>query len=68
MSYRKRGICKKCDQPFMESIGHPADWNEWALTEEDMTPLQRWWHNNIALCYACEEPPPAELLAIKLQI
>jgi len=56
MSYRKRGTCKKCGLEFLESIGHPMDWNPWALSDEDMTTLQRWWYDNIELCSLCEEP------------
>jgi len=68
MSYIKRGTCRKCGQPFVESIGHPVDWNHWWATKEDMTPLQRWWWDNIELCSSCEEPPPAKLVQIKVQL
>jgi hypothetical protein len=67
MSHRKQGICKQCGQSFSESIGHPIGWNEWIISEEDFTPLQRWWYDNIELCPLCEKPPPVELLSIEFQ-
>lgn len=53
---RKQGICLKCHQPFRESISlqSEAEWDNWATDINQMSPLQRWWTENIHLCSDCE--------------
>jgi hypothetical protein len=54
---RTRGTCSNCKKKFYKSIGLATgqEWNDWAFSPEQMSPLQRWWVVNIHLCTNCEQ-------------
>jgi hypothetical protein len=52
------GACEKCKCNYTKTISYdsPVRWNEWAIEQNQMTPLQIWWLKNGHLCPECEQP------------